>query len=240
MGGRAIRLLEEPRTARSGAGAAVEVLGLHHAYGSTSVLTGIDLWIPGGAHVAVMGRSGAGKSTLLSLLGGLEPVQVGSVRVDGEPLERMSRRQLAEYRRRTIGFVFQHFGLLDSLSALENVELAMAVAGRPRAEQRRRGLELLDQMGLADRRGNRPGALSGGERQRVAIARALANQPRLLLADEPTGNLDDDTAAQVLESLDRVRAAAGCTLVVVTHEREVAVRADRRIILTRGHAEQAS
>jgi putative ABC transport system ATP-binding protein len=202
------------------------------------VLTGIDLRIPGGAHVAVMGRSGAGKSTLLSLLGGLEPVQTGSVRVDGEPLERMGRRQLAEYRRRTIGFVFQHFGLLDSLSALENVELAMAVAGRPRAEQRRRGLELLDQMGLADRRGNLPGALSGGERQRVAIARALANQPRLLLADEPTGNLDDDTAAQVLEALDRARAAAGCTLVVVTHEHEVAARADRRIILTRGRAEQ--
>ena len=216
------------------AGAAVEIAGLHHRYGELTVLNGIELRIEAGAYVAVMGRSGAGKSTLLSLIGGLEPVQEGTIRVDGEPLEQMRRSTLAAYRRLRVGFIFQHFGLLDALSALENVELALSIGAGPRPDRRRRALDLLDQLGLADRGSHRPAALSGGERQRVAIARALANRPQLLLADEPTGNLDDETAVQILDVLDRARAAAGCTLIVVTHEQAVAARADRRLVVARG------
>ncbi|MBO0687233.1 MAG: ATP-binding cassette domain-containing protein, partial [Candidatus Dormibacteraeota bacterium] len=140
--------------------------------------------------------------------------------------------------RRTVGFVFQHFGLLEALSARENVELAMALAGVPPAERRHRAGELLERVGLADRAGHRPAALSGGERQRVAIARAVANRPALLLADEPTGNLDEDTADQVLDLLSQVRAETGCTMIVVTHNPEVANRADSRVRLSRGRLVQ--
>ncbi len=219
------------------AGAEVAVGGLRHSYGATAVLSGVDFGVEPGGHVAVMGRSGAGKSTLLALLGGLDRVQQGTIRVGGQALEHMGASALAAYRRGTVGFVFQHFGLLDALSALENVEIAMAVGGQPRRHQRRRATDLLERVGLAQVRGRRPSTLSGGERQRVAIARALANQPRLLLADEPTGSLDEETAAQVLEWLDLARAAAGCTLIVVTHERDVADRADRRLALTGGRLE---
>jgi ABC-type lipoprotein export system ATPase subunit len=215
-------------------GAAVEIAGLRHCYGDLPVLNGVDLRIAAGTYVAVMGRSGAGKSTLLSLIGGLEPVQAGTIRIDGEQLEVMRGTTLAAYRRHKVGFIFQHFGLLDALSALENVELALSMGDRSRPERHRRALDLLDQVGMVDRSSHRPAALSGGERQRVAIARALANEPRLLLADEPTGNLDDETAVQILDALDRARADAGCTLVVVTHERAVAARADRRLVIARG------
>ena len=134
-----------------------------------------------------------------------------------------------------MGFVFQHFGLLETLTAAQNVELAGTLNGTSPAERRRRALELLDAVGLAERAGHRPSRLSGGERQRVAIARALVNEPRLLLADEPTGNLDDDASLMVIDLLEKVRADHGCTLVMVTHNRELARRADQRIPLDRGH-----
>jgi ABC-type lipoprotein export system ATPase subunit len=214
--------------------AEVKVSGLFHAYAATSVLNGVDFAVRRGASVVITGRSGAGKSTLLALLGGLEPVQSGSLWVAGQSLGELRRHELAAYRRRTVGFVFQHFGLFDALTALENVELALAVAGEPARVQRSRAMDLLEQVSLSHRIHHLSGALSGGERQRVAIARALANRPRLVLADEPTGNLDEETATQVLDALDQARIEAGCTLLIVTHEEEVTSRADECYLLKAG------
>jgi ABC-type lipoprotein export system ATPase subunit len=198
------------------------------------VLGGLDLDVPDGGYAAVTGPSGAGKTTLLALLGGLEKPQDGLVDVGGQDLTGLGGDELAAYRRATVGFVFQHFGLMETLTAAQNVELAGTLSGTSPADRRARAAELLDAVGLADRAEHRPSRLSGGERQRVAIARALVNRPRLLLADEPTGNLDDDSAAMVVELLEAVRREFGCTLVMVTHNRELASRADQRVTLGRG------
>jgi putative ABC transport system ATP-binding protein len=209
-------------------GVTISVRGLTHRYrtpdGPLCVLADVDLDLPAGGYAAVTGPSGAGKSTLLSVLGGLEPLQAGVVRVGDTDLARLSGDNLAAYRRATVGFVFQHFGLLEALTAAENVELAGTLAGLRPGPRRRRAAELLDAVGLADRADHRPLQLSGGERQRVAIARALANRPRLLLADEPTGNLDEGSATTVIELLERLRQEHGCTLVVVTHNRALSAR----------------
>jgi len=219
-------------------GAAIQVHGVRHVYGADTgevvALHDVDLDVEAGGYIALTGPSGAGKSTLLALLGGLEPVQTGSIMVGGRALTALDGDALAAYRRETVGFVFQHYGLVTMLTALENVELALSLSGVGRAERRRRGLELLDAVGLADRRDHRPAALSGGERQRVAIARAIANGPRLLLADEPTGNLDEGVAIRVLELLEGMRESTGCTLMVVTHNALVAARATVRYRLTDG------
>ncbi|HEX9995287.1 MAG TPA: ABC transporter ATP-binding protein [Acidimicrobiales bacterium] len=221
-----------------GVAVAVAVRGLRHRFatagGGLTVLDGVDLDVAPGGYVALTGPSGAGKSTLLSVLGGLEPPQEGSVVVGEHDLSRLAGDGLAAYRRATVGFVFQHFGLLDTLTAQENVELAGSLAGTRPSARRARAAELLAAVGLADRAGHRPLALSGGERQRVAIARALANGPRLVLADEPTGNLDEGAASAVMDLLERLPAEHGCTLVVVTHNRAVAARADRRLALDGG------
>jgi putative ABC transport system ATP-binding protein len=221
-----------------GAGAGVEVRELSHRYerpeGRLTVLDGVGFSIPPGGHVALTGASGAGKSTLLSILGGLEPPQSGHVHVGGHDLDGLDGDELASYRRRTVGFVFQHFGLLETLTASENVEVALTLAGTRARARRARAAELLAAVGLADRAGHRPGALSGGERQRVAIARALANRSRLVLADEPTGNLDERAATRVLDLLEQLPAERGCTLVVVTHDRSVAERAPARLHLDEG------
>jgi putative ABC transport system ATP-binding protein len=208
-------------------GAAVRLRGVSHAYdhGAVPVLHEVDLDVQPGESVALTGPSGAGKSTLLSLIGGLEPVQSGSISVAGHDLAELSGNALAEYRRRTVGFVFQHYGLVEVLTARENVELSLALSRMSPSERRGRAERLLAGVGLSHRAEHRPAKLSGGERQRVAIARALANRPRLLLADEPTGNLDDETTVAILDLLDEVHAESGCTLVVVTHERRVAERA---------------
>lgn len=188
---------------------------------------------PGG-YAAVTGVSGAGKSTLLAILGGLEPVQQGRVLVAGVDVSRLGGSELARFRRQRIGFVFQDFGLLTMLSARENVEVALALARVPRCDRRNQADRLLAEVGLADRATHRPARLSGGELQRVAMARALANHPHVLLADEPTGNLDEGSAGRVMDLLERLREERGCTLVVITHNPELAARADHRLRLSRG------
>jgi putative ABC transport system ATP-binding protein len=211
------------------AGAAISVTGLRHSFtsrhGTLTVLDGLDLQVEPGGYVAITGPSGAGKSTLLSVLGGLDTPQAGAVVVGDHDLHDLRRNQLADYRRQTVGFVFQHFGLLESLTAIENVELACTLAGMPARQRRARAAELLAAVGLDARADHRPVALSGGERQRVAIGRALANEPRLVLADEPTGNLDDDSTEIVVELLESLPAERGCTLVLVTHDHRLARRA---------------
>jgi len=223
---------------------AIAVRDLTHRFvvrgGRLTVLDGLDLEVEAGGHVALMGQSGAGKSTLLALLGGLERPQEGSVVVDGHDLTGLSRDELAAFRRESVGFVFQHFGLLETLSAVENVELACTLAGVARRVRGRRARDLLASVGLGERAGHRPGELSGGERQRVAIARALANHPRVVLADEPTGNLDEDSTTMVVELLESLPAEHGCTLVVVTHNRALARRAGRLLALRGGRLQEAA
>ena len=195
-----------------------------------TVLTALDsvsLAIEEGERSAILGRSGSGKSTLLHLFGGLDRPTSGDVYVGGRRLAELSNDQLAHYRRTGVGFIFQFFNLVPTLTASQNVEFPMTLAGRPTAERRRRADELLDRVGLSARRGHRPSELSGGEQQRVAIARALANDPPLLLADEPTGNLDSRTGVEVLELL---RDLEGKTVVIVTHDRMLAREFARRTV----------
>ena len=222
---------------------AVDVGGLAHRYdtpgGTLCILEHLDLAVSPGEHVAIVGPSGSGKSTLLALLGGLEHPQEGTVRVAGQDLAALARDDLARFRARTVGFVFQHFGLLDSLTAVENVELAATLAGTGRRERRREATALLDAVGLAERAHQTPGTLSGGERQRVAIARALLNRPRLILADEPTGNLDAASAAVVADLLHAAVTDDGGALVVVTHDVAMAARADRVLELDAGKLHQS-
>jgi len=216
---------------------AITVHDLGQAYetsaGRITVLDRVTCTVLAGQIVAVMGPSGAGKSTLLCVLGGLEPPQSGSVTVVGRDLRLLSSDQLAAYRRETVGFVFQDFALLGQLTALENVELALTL-GRVRRGRRDRAKELLAAVGLAHRFDHRPHALSGGENQRVAIARALANSPELILADEPTGNLDAGSTGAILDLLTGLPRDHGCTLVIVTHDPVVAARADRVLLLADG------
>jgi putative ABC transport system ATP-binding protein len=193
----------------------------------------VALEIGPGESVAVVGPSGCGKSTLLYLLGGLERPTAGSVRLGGSPLEHLPEAQLARLRRHDLGFVFQAFHLVDELTALENVELPALLAGASPHAARVRASELLEQVGLADRASHLPSALSGGQQQRVAIARALANEPLVVLADEPTGNLDSGATTEVLRLFDQLHAN-GQTLVVVTHDERIAATADRLISMRDG------
>ena len=186
-----------------------------------------------GETLAVMGPSGCGKSTLLHLLSGLQRPTAGEVWLQGRRIDRLSERALARLRRRSIGFVFQAFHLMDELTALENVELPALLAGRSPRDARSRAAELLEQVGLSDRARHLPSALSGGQRQRVAIARALSNEPLVVLADEPTGNLDSAATLDVLRLFDRLRTA-GQTVVIVTHDSRIAATADRLISMRDG------
>jgi putative ABC transport system ATP-binding protein len=183
--------------------------------------------------VAVVGPSGHGKSTMLHLMGALDRSTSGKIHLDGEELSRLSARRLATVRARKIGFVFQFFNLLPHLTALENVQTALWFGGWPASRARGKGLDLLDQVGLADRTGHLPGQLSGGQQQRVALARALANDPDLLLLDEPTGNLDSTAEADVLDRLAALHRQ-GRTLVMVTHSPAVAARAERLVSVRDG------
>jgi putative ABC transport system ATP-binding protein len=191
-------------------------------------LRGVSLDVDQGDYVAIVGPSGCGKSTLLNLLGGIDRPTAGTVAIAGERIDRMRDRDATRFRLHHIGFVFQRFYLMPALTGLENVELPMAEAGRVRSERQRRARELLAYVGLGSRGRHRPAQLSGGEQQRVAIARALANAPRLLLADEPTGELDAKTGADMIELLGRVNLD-GTTIVVVTHDEDLAGAA-RRVV----------
>src|SRR3984885_993027 len=204
--------------------------GLRKEYGQAAGLVRavdeVDLDVAAGETLAVMGPSGCGKSTLLHLLGGLDRPSAGELWLNDRRTDRLSERALAGLRRGEIGFVFQAFHLMDELTARENIELPALLAGRSPREARRRALALLDRVGLADRANHLPSALSGGQRQRVAIARALINDPLVVLADEPTGNLDSAATLEVLRLFDQLHAA-GLTLVIVTHDERVAATADR-------------
>jgi putative ABC transport system ATP-binding protein len=200
-----------------------------------SVLRDTSVTVEAGELVAIRGRSGSGKSTLLNLVAGLDLPTTGDVFVEEACLNRLSARDRTVFRRDRLGFVFQFFNLIPTLTVLENVQLPAELAGASRSAAADRARSLLDAMGLADRAQQFPDRLSGGEQQRVAIARALIQDPRLVLADEPTGNLDDATGLVVLDLLDRVTRKAGKTLVLVTHSREVAARADRVLTIENGH-----
>lgn len=217
---------------------AVRVEGLDHTYatreGPLAVLQDVSLVVGRGGYASLMGSSGSGKSTLLAILGGLEKPQSGQVFVGGTDLHGLARDELAKFRRKTVGFVFQHFGLLEALTAQENVELALMYSGVPAGARHRKAKELLGEVGLAARVSHRPHELSGGERQRVAIARAIANGPDLILADEPTGNLDIDAAESVARLLALLRHERGCTLLVVTHNPAMAAHADTHYALVAG------
>ncbi len=211
--------------------------GLRRYYGREPAVVravdGVNLAVASGETVAVMGPSGCGKSTLLHLLGGLDRPTAGQVWLAGERIDQLSERGLARRRRDGVGFVFQAFHLMEELTAVENVELPALLAGRSPRAARRRATGLLDQVGLADRARHLPSALSGGQRQRVAIARAMANDPALLLADEPTGNLDSAATLDVLRLFESLHAA-GQTLVIVTHDARIAATADRLISMRDG------
>jgi putative ABC transport system ATP-binding protein len=217
--------------------AMVHAVGLRKQYGRDEGLVravdGIDLDVDRGETLAVMGPSGCGKSTLLQLLGGLDRPSGGELWMHGRRIDRLSERSLAQLRRSDVGFVFQAFHLMDELTAQENVELPALLAGRSARQARRGAVELLGQVGLSDRMDHLPSALSGGQRQRVAIARALANEPLVVLADEPTGNLDSAATLEVLRLLDNLHLA-GMTMVIVTHDERIAATADRLISMRDG------
>jgi putative ABC transport system ATP-binding protein len=211
--------------------------GLRKEYGKDDGLVravdSVDLEVLRGETVAVMGPSGCGKSTLLHLLGGLDRATAGEIWLAGQRIDQMSERGMAAIRRDDVGFVFQAFHLMDELTAVENVELPMLLAGRAPRTARRRAAELLERVGLADRARHLPSQLSGGQRQRVAIARALANEPLIVLADEPTGNLDSEATLDVLRLFEQLHGA-GQTLVIVTHDSRIAATADRLISMRDG------
>jgi putative ABC transport system ATP-binding protein len=222
--------------------ALIEADGLHLSYAlgprRVSVLRGVDLRIAAGTRVAIAGPSGSGKTSLLLLLSGLERPAAGRIRIDGIDLSTLDPDGLADLRRDRVGIVFQSFHLLPSLSALDNVALPLQMAGA--AGAREAAQAMLRRVGLDDRLQHRPTQMSGGEQQRVAIARALVHRPRLLLADEPTGNLDDQTAASVRELLFELNRELGTTLVLVTHDLDFAARCDRVLRLHDGLLHEAA
>ncbi|MEV5893032.1 ABC transporter ATP-binding protein [Nonomuraea fuscirosea] len=221
---------------------AIEAVDLTRRYELDGVaveaLRGVSLRIDQGEFAAVVGPSGSGKSTLMHLLGCLDRPSTGVLRINGVDIARLSDAALAELRNRTIGFVFQSFHLLARTTALDNVALPLVYRGLGRAERRARARAALESVGLGHRMDHRPSQMSGGEQQRVAIARALVGEPKVLLADEPTGNLDTANGAEVMAILDRLNAGGGVAVVLVTHEAEVAAHARRRIHVRDGLIER--
>ncbi len=216
----------------------VEVAGLVKSYltatGRLEVLHGVELAVRSGEMLAIIGASGVGKSTLLHILGGLDVWDRGRVRIGDAALDEMSDEERVVFRNRHVGFVFQFHHLLPEFTALENVEMPLRIGGRPAGERRRRAELLLGRVGLAERLTHRPGALSGGEQQRVALARALVAEPTLLLADEPTGNLDEATAHDLQALLRQMHRERGLTSIIVTHNATLATACDRTLRLEAG------
>ncbi|MEM9561793.1 MAG: ABC transporter ATP-binding protein [Actinomycetota bacterium] len=232
----------EDRSVAAPTAPVLEASGLDRTYdGAVPVraLRGVDLAVDGGAVVVIRGRSGSGKTTLLNLLGGLDEPTGGTIRIHGRDLRGLDEGERAVLRRNRIGFVFQSFGLIPMLTARENVEVPLRLARAAVGERRARAEHLLDLVGLANRMAHRPGELSGGEQQRVAVARALANRPTLLLADEPTGQLDSQTGGDVVELLTMLVRADGIAAVIATHDPAVAAVADRILDLDDGVLSQA-
>ena len=211
---------------------------IHKTYDTGTVkvhaLRGIELNVQRGVMVAIMGPSGCGKTTLLNCLSGLDEIESGQVLIDGVVLHDLPDDERSEYRARRMGFVFQLYNLLPVLSAVENVELPLLVSGVGAREARKRATEMLDRVGLADRARNTPAELSGGQRQRVTIARALVNEPAIVWADEPTGDLDSETAGEIIDLMVELNRANGQTFVLVTHSREVGDRAHRIVRMRDG------
>jgi putative ABC transport system ATP-binding protein len=208
--------------------------------GVVHILRGISLDIYKGERVGIIGPSGSGKSTLLGLMGGLDSPTSGTIEIDGIDISKMGEGKLTEIRNEKIGFVFQFFNLVPTLTALENVALPIEFARHPKFNPRKRAKELLEMLGLGDRLNHRPTQLSGGQQQRVAIARALANNPPLLLADEPTGNLDTESGRMVLTTLKDVQEATNTTVVVVTHDPSIAAEMERVLTLVDGQLVERS
>ena len=220
-------------------GAAYRLAGVGRTYrqGSRLVtaLADVNLEIPPGQFVAIQGPTGGGKSTLLQLLGALEKPTAGAITLGDDPLSSLPDSRLASLRAKAIGFVFQGFNLIPTLTAQENVETALAPLDVPAEHRRERARAALEQVGLGDRGNHRPAELSGGQQQRVAIARALVKEPDVLLADEPTGNLDEDTRDEIMDLLESLWRERGLTLVIVTHDSAIAKRAERRLHIKQGH-----
>ncbi|MDF2681092.1 MAG: putative transporter binding protein [Brevibacillus sp.] len=218
------------------------VTQVNHSYGTgkikVPVLFDINLHINQGEFVALCGSSGSGKSTLLNLLAGLTKPDEGSVMVSGEEISRYSENELCLFRRKSMGFIFQSYNLLPNLTALENVELPLIFAGESVRKRRERATEILERVGLTGRLDHKPNELSGGQQQRVSIARALVNQPGIILADEPTGNLDSKTEQEILNLMRQMNKENGTTFIIVTHEQEVAEQSDRVIYLQDGRVVQ--
>ena len=215
----------------------IEIRDLVKVYDMGSVqvqaLAGVDLDVERGEYVAIMGPSGSGKSTLMNLIGCLDTPSSGSYRLNDNLVNELDDDELARIRNREIGFVFQTFNLLPRSTALENVEVPMVYGGIPRQQRRERAREVLEMVGLADRMDHQPNELSGGQRQRVAVGRALVNNPSILLADEPTGNLDSRTGEEIMALFDRLNAS-GNTIILVTHEEDIAAHAKRVVRLRDG------
>jgi putative ABC transport system ATP-binding protein len=212
--------------------AIVEAVNLKKTYllGKVPVeaLRGVDLKVESGDFLAVLGPSGSGKSTLLNLIGALDKPTEGTMLIEGVDVSKLNDNQLADLRRR-IGFVFQFFNLIPRFTAKENVELSMSIAGLKRAERRKRAEAMLEIVGLKERMNHKPAELSGGEQQRVAIARALVNEPRFLLMDEPTGNIDSKTAGEILALIKRLNAERGVTIIMVTHDQQLAAQTKKTV-----------
>lgn len=219
----------------------IRMSGVHKTYAMDGVqvhaLRGIDLEVAAGEFIAIMGTSGSGKSTLMHILGCLDIPDSGHYWLNGADVTRMDADALAAIRNRAIGFVFQNFNLLARTSALDNVEMPLVYAGVDRPTRHARARTMLERMGLGERTGHQPSQLSGGQQQRVALARALVTQPVLLLADEPTGNLDSATSSEILCVLDELNSRDGVTIVLITHEQEVADHAQRRLTMRDGRLE---
>jgi putative ABC transport system ATP-binding protein len=230
-------------TEHAGGHAVLEAVELMRVYGAgsggeTYALAGVSFRVDEGDFVAIIGPSGSGKSTLLNLIGALDRPSSGSVLIDGIDVSRLSNKELAKTRNKKIGFVFQSFNLIGRLSAVENVEVPLLVAGTPPKERRRIAMKLLDEFGIASRADHKPNELSGGEQQRVAVARSLVTDPLVVLADEPTGNLDTRNTDLVMDILEKLNKGMRKTLVVITHNTEVAYRAKKIISMRDGKIEK--